>query len=264
MAKRDREKHPVEKKDIPIETIGRTSVTSERREVTGESIENWIPKTELGKKVKNKEITDVNEVLDKGLPILEAEIVDKLVPGLEYVLLNIGQSKGKFGGGKKSIWKQTQKKTKEGNKPSFFTLAVVGNRNGYVGIGQGKAKETVPAREKATKNAKLNIIKIRRGCGDWACNCGEPHSIPFKVYGRCGSVKVYLSPAPKGAGLVADMETKKILEMVGIKDVRSNAFGQTRSRLNLAMACFEALKQLLIIKVPETYMKKGGVVEGSL
>ena len=54
------------------------------------------------------------------------------------------------------------RKTAEGNKPHFAALAVVGNKNGYVGIGYGKARETVPAREKAVRNAKLNVIKIRR------------------------------------------------------------------------------------------------------
>ncbi|MEW6063181.1 MAG: 30S ribosomal protein S5 [Nanoarchaeota archaeon] len=262
MAKRNREKHPVGSEGVQPEP--RKVVGVDKKETTEEVIEKWIPKTEIGKRVKNNQITDINELLDKGLPILESEIVDKLIPGLEHILLNIGQSKGKFGGGKKSIWKQTQKKTKEGNKPKFSTLAVVGNKNGYIGIGQGKAKETVPAREKAVKNAKINIIKIRRGCGDWACNCGEAHSIPFKVYGRCGGVRIHLSPAPKGTGIVADEESKKILEMVGIKDAYSNAFGQTRSRLNLIKACFEALKHLLTTKVQGSYIKKGGVVEGSL
>jgi len=118
---------------------------------TAEAVSDWIPKTEFGRKVKSGEIKDIDEILDKGGKILEAEIVDALLPDLEYELITIGQSKGKFGGGKRSIWKQTQKKTKEGNKPKFATVAVVGNRKGYVGIGYGKAKETVPAREKAIR-----------------------------------------------------------------------------------------------------------------
>ena len=157
----------------------------------------WTPRTELGKKVKAGEITNIDEILDKGLRILEPEIVDALLPDLESDLLAIGQSKGKFGGGKKSIWRQTQKKSKEGNKPSFTTMAVVGNRDGYVGLGTGKAKETMPAREKATRRAKLNIIKIKRGCGSWECGCGEQHSIPFAAKGKCGSVEFFLKPSPK-------------------------------------------------------------------
>src|SRR3989338_336 len=127
--------------------------------------DSWKPKTELGKKVKNGDISTIDYILDRGLPLLEPQIVDMLLPGLQVDLLEVGQSKGKFGGGKRSIWRQTQKKSKEGNKPSFATVAVCGDGNGYVGIGLGKAKETVPAREKATRKAKLNIIKIKRGCG---------------------------------------------------------------------------------------------------
>ena len=62
----------------------------------------------------------------------------------------IGQARGKFGGGQRRIFKQTQKKTREGNKPHFTTTAVTGNKDGYIGMGAGKAKETVPARELAS------------------------------------------------------------------------------------------------------------------
>ena len=109
---------------------------------------------------------------------------------LKNDLLLIGQSKGKFGGGARRIFKQTQKKTPEGNKPSFACAAVVGNEDGYVGVGSGKSKDTVPAREKAIRRAKLNLFKIRRGCGSWECNCKTHHSIPFETEGKCGSVSI--------------------------------------------------------------------------
>ena len=110
-----------------------------------------------------------------------------MLKDLQTNFLEIGQSKGKFGGGKRTIWRTTQKKTKEGNKSSFTAMAIVGNKDGFIGIGTGKAKETMPAREKAVRQAKLNIIKIKRGCGSWACNCREPHSLPFAVQGKNGS-----------------------------------------------------------------------------
>ena len=81
---------------------------------------------------------------------------------------------------KEAFGNKLKKKTKEGNKPKFATIAVIGNKNGYVGLGYGKAKETVPAREKAIRNAKLSIMKIRRGCGSWECGCKEPHSLTFQ------------------------------------------------------------------------------------
>src|SRR3989344_3469918 len=91
----------------------------------------WKPKTALGRKVKDGTITDISQILDKGIKILESEIVDILVPDIEKELLLVGQSKGKFGGGQRRIFKQTQKKTKDGNVPKFSTIAVVGNKNGY-------------------------------------------------------------------------------------------------------------------------------------
>lgn len=224
--------------------------------------ESWQPKTEMGLKVKAGEINNIEEILDSGKKIMEVEIVDMLVPGLESDLLMIGQSKGKFGGGKRRIFKQTQKKTCEGNKPKFSTIAVVGNKNGIVGLGYGKSKETVPAREKAFRNAKLNIIKIRRGCGSWQCSCKESHTIPFKVEGKCGSAKMILMPAPKGTGLCIENECKKILKLAGIKDVWSQTSGQTGTKTNLVFACLDALMELMKTKIKHDDIEHLNIIEG--
>jgi len=226
--------------------------------------EAWSPKTGIGKKIKAGEITKIDEILDKGLKILEPEIVDVLLPNLKTELLLIGQSKGKFGGGQRRVFRQTQKKTREGNKPNFAAYAVVGNGDGYVGIGYGKSRETVPAREKAIRNAKLNIIKIRRGCGSWQCSCGEPHSIPFNIQAKCGSSIVKIMPAPKGKGLCIEKECQKILDIAGIKDVWSKTKGQTKIKTNLILACFDALKQLSSTRVQQRYYKNLGIVEGAI
>jgi len=227
-------------------------------------VEGWHPKTSIGKDVKAKNITDIDQILDNGFKILEQEIVDVLLPDISTDLLLVGQSKGKFGGGQRRIFRQTQKKTKEGNKPKFATFAVSGNENGYIGIGYGKSKETVPAREKAIRNSKLNIMKIKRGCGSWQCGCGLAHSIPFTIEGKCGSVKVKFMPAPKGTGLRAEPECAKILKLAGIKDVWSKTFGKTSTKLNLIKACIAALKQLVDIKIKEEDTKKLGIIEGKL
>ncbi len=226
--------------------------------------EAWNPKTGIGKRVKSGEITKVDDILDNGLKILEPEIVDALLPDLKTELLLIGQSKGKFGGGQRRVFRQTQKKTSEGNKPKFATYAVVGNNNGYVGIGYGKSRETVPAREKAIRNAKLNIIKIKRGCGSWQCSCGEPHSIPFRIQSKCGSSVIKIMPAPKGKGLCIEKECQKILDMAGIRDVWSKTKGQSRIKTNLIMACFNALKQLSSIRVQQRYYKNLSIAEGAI
>jgi len=203
---------------------------------------SWNPKTALGKEVKAKKIKNIDEILDKKRKILEAEIVDSLID-IKTDLISIGQSKGKFGGGKRRAWRQTQKKTKEGNIPKFSTMAVVGDENGHVGIGTGDAKETLPARDKAIRKAKLNITKVKRACGAFDCACSEPHTIPFEVSGKEGSVKVVLIPAPQGTGLVVADQLKKILQLAGIKDVYSKTFGKKRTTFNLVKACINALEK---------------------
>ena len=224
--------------------------------------EAWQPKTILAKKVKSAEINSIDMILNQGMRIMEAEIVDALIPNLQSDLILVGQSKGKFGGGKRSIWRQTQKKTSEGNKPKFSTVAVIGNKDGYVGIGFGKSKETVPAREKAIRQAKTNILNVIRGCGSWECGCGTPHSIPFKVEGKCGSVKIQLIPAPRGTGLCVEKECSKIISLAGIKDIYAKTYGKSGTKLNLVRACTNALTKLSQLKIHPEYIKACGIKEG--
>ncbi|MEK6848698.1 MAG: 30S ribosomal protein S5, partial [Nanoarchaeota archaeon] len=220
-------------------------LTREEKEIAAK-LEQWNPRTKLGKLVRDRKITDIKEVVGK-YKILESEVIDTLIKINSDIVL-IGQAKGKFGGGKRRAWKQTQKKTKEGNVPTFACLAVVGNKEGYMGVGYGRAKETLPARTKALRKAKLNLMSVERGCGSFNCACKEKHSIPFKVDGKCGSVRIILFPAPQGTGLVIGDECKKVLRLAGIKDIYSDSFGQTRSTINLIMACVDALKKLADIK----------------
>ena len=236
--------------EVPVERLGKEEMMKRRREEDKKRRqESWVPKTKLGRDVKEGRITSIDSIFEKSVPILEAEIVDKLIPDLQSDLIAIGQSKGKFGGGKRRAWRQTQKKTAEGNVPSFSTMAIVGDCNGHIGVGMGKAKETLPAREKAIRDAKLNLMRIRRGCGSFNCACDEKHSIPSKVQGKCGSAKITLIPAPKGTGLVIEDECKKIMKLAGVKDIYSRTAGQTRTKFNLAKACVKALENTTKIKI---------------
>ena len=241
------EEVPLEKEEeTPKEKISEEETKEVRRPFQGKSkeeiISEWEPKTKLGKDVKDDKIINIDEILDNGKKILEEQIVDKLL-NLNTDLISIGQAKGKFGGGKRRAWRQTQKKTQEGNIPTFSTMVVVGDGNGHVGIGEGKAKETLPARDKAIRKAKLNIIKIERSCSGFDCACNELHTVPFKVTGKSGSVRVTLIPAPQGTGLVVANEIKKILKLAGIKDVYSKTSGRRRTTFNMIKACYEALKK---------------------
>jgi small subunit ribosomal protein S5 len=141
-----------------------------------------------------------------------------------------------------------QRMTDSGRRTKFRVTAVVGNRNGYVGIGTGKASQVAPAIQKAINDAKLNIFKVQRGCGSWECGCGGEHSLPFKVTGSCGSVRVMLIPGPKGLGIVAGDVAKRVIELAGVNDVWSFTKGQTKTTVNFAKATYEALKKTMYIK----------------
>lgn len=210
----------------------------------GDKVSGWVPKTELGKDVVKGKYKSLAEVLDKGEIILEPEIVDYLVPEIEDELIYIGGSPGKGGGIRRTPTKMTARMHKSGRRFKLTALAVVGNRDGIVGVGKANSSEHRIAIEKAMDQAKLNVINVKRGCGSWECNCGKDHSIPFKTEGKVGSVTTRLSPTPVGVGIVADDESKKILRLAGIKDVWTKTFGLTATRTNLAFSVFEALKSL--------------------
>jgi small subunit ribosomal protein S5 len=200
------------------------------------SIELWQPKTEIGRAVKEGKITNIVEILRAGRPILEPEIVDALVPNLQQELLHL---------------KIVQKMHKSGRRSKYWVLVAVGNGDGLVGVGDEKSREIAMAITKAAKVAKQRLIEVKRGCGSWECGCGRPHSVPFKVTGKSGSVEVTLIPAPRGLGIVAPEIPRAILRLAGIKDVWFFSRGETRTRVNFAYATLEALRQTTKISVPQ-------------
>ncbi|HEC76161.1 MAG TPA: 30S ribosomal protein S5 [Thermoplasmatales archaeon] len=211
--------------------------------------EEWIPKTRLGKMVMSGEITSMGQVLRSGLPIREVEIVDMLLPELEDEVIDVNM---------------VQRMTDSGRRTKFRVVVVVGNKNGYVGIGQAKDREVGMAIRKAVEKAKLNIIEVNRGCGSWECGCGKPHTLPFKVTGKCGSVRITLKPAPKGVGLAVGNVAKIVLGLAGIEDAWGFTKGQTRTTINYAKAVYDALKNTAIYKTPEELKKKLDIVEGAV
>jgi small subunit ribosomal protein S5 len=227
-----------------VPTEAKKEIAEEVKAPVREERKSFASKTWLGKSVLNGEITDIDDILNKHLKILEPEIVDYLIPNLQTDFLYIGQSKGKLGGGKRRIIKNTQKVTAKAKRQHFTAMAVVGDGKGHIGIGKGSALESVTAKDKAVKRAKLNLIKIKFGCGSWECACKSSHSIPFKISGKSGSVHVTIMPAPKGIGFCVADDIKIILKLVGVKDVWSRVYGQTGTRINLGYATFDALKSL--------------------
>jgi len=204
----------------------------------------WVPRTQLGKDVIEGKYKTIDDVFASGKVILEPEIVDYLVPNLQQEIIYIGGTPGKGGGIRRTATKMTARMHKSGRRMTLNALVVVGNGDGVIGIGGASSQEHRIAIEKATKQAKLNVIRVKRGCGSWECNCGGNHSIPYKTEAKRGSVTVKFQPTPKGVGVVSDKESKKIFNMAGIKDIWVNASGQTGTRKNLAYAIFDALKKL--------------------
>jgi small subunit ribosomal protein S5 len=195
--------------------------------------DEWEPSTKLGMMVKQGKFSNLSEVFASDLTIMEEEIIDHLMPELEEEVIDINL---------------VQRMHKSGRRVRFRATVVVGDGKGFIGLGKAKAKEVGPAIRKAIVNAKLNVIEIKDGCGSWECLCGTDHSVPYKVTGSSGSVRVTLMPAPKGIGLVASDVIKKILRVAGIKDVWVRTSGSTRTKVNAANATYDALKRLSLVK----------------
>jgi small subunit ribosomal protein S5 len=212
-----------------------------RRERAPErSLEQWVPKTQLGKMIQEGRITSIEEIFMGGLQLRESQIVDALLPDLQEEVININL---------------VQKQTDAGEKSRFKAIVAVGNRDGYIGLGGGKASQVRTAIEKAAVDARLKIVPIRRGCGSWECGCGKPHSVPFQVEGKCGGAKIVIVPGPRGLGLVASEGAKVILGLAGIKDCWTRSRGSTRTVPSFAYAIFDALKKTYGLITPTDWVK---------
>jgi small subunit ribosomal protein S5 len=210
-----------------------------RREKREEKVfdkDAWIPKTELGKRVKSGELASLDDVFKLGKKIMEPEVVDYFITDLKMKVIDV---------------KKTTRVTRAGRHFSFRVSVIIGDGNGHIGVGTGKNIERIIAQEKAIKDAKLNIVPVRRGCGSWECNCSKKHSVPYKVMGKCASLRVELLPAPNGIGLAVSDTIKPIFDLVGIKDLWSNTRGATDTKLNFTRATIDALYKISDLKTKE-------------
>ena len=137
------------------------------------------------------------------------------------------------------------KVVKGGRNFSFAALVVVGNRNGEVGFGYGKANEVPPSVEKAIKEGRKSLNKINL----------EGNTIPHQVTGRFGSTRIVLIPADPGTGVIAGGSARPVLELAGVHDVLSKIYGSTNPR-NVVKATMNAL---LSLKSREEIEKLRGV-----
>jgi small subunit ribosomal protein S5 len=209
----------------------------------------WVPRTELGRKVHAGQITTIAEALRSGLPLRESQIVDKLLPGLHDEVLDVNM---------------VQRMTDSGRRFKFAVTVVVGNGDGYVGLGRAKGREVGPTIRRAIDRAKLQLVEVFRGCGSWECGCGRPHTVPFLVSGRSGSVVVTFKPAPRGVGLAVGDVAKPVLRFAGITDAWGYTEGHTKTTVNYAQAAFQTLVALSELKITPEDAQRLKVVRGGV
>jgi small subunit ribosomal protein S5 len=137
------------------------------------------------------------------------------------------------------------KVVKGGRRFSFSAIVVVGDGNGHIGVGLGKANEVVNAITKATEKAKKEIIRINL----------TGNTIPYVSYGKFGAGKVILKPASPGTGVIAGGPVRAICEVVGIKDILTKVLGSPNPH-NIVKATMTALQAL---EDPATIARKRGI-----
>jgi len=200
----------------------------------------WIPITKLGRLVKNKKISSIEQIYYHSISIKEQEIVDYFLGSkLKDEVIKI---------------MPVQKQTRAGQRTRFKAFVIIGDFNGHVGLGIKTAKEAALAIRGAIVVSKLSIVPARKGY--WGDIDGEPHTVPIKVTGKCGSVRLRCIPAPKGTGVVAGKIPKKLLTVAGYKDVFTSSKGHTRTIGNFAKATFQAISSTYNFLTPDLWSEQ--------
>jgi small subunit ribosomal protein S5 len=132
---------------------------------------------------------------------------------------------------------RVSKKTKGGNRISFSALVVVGNKNGKVGVGLGKAVDVTSAMRKAVKYAQKHLIDVPM----------KGTTIPHEIRIKLGAAKLLLKPAPEGSGVIAGGPVRAVVEAAGIRDIVGKILG-TANKASNVYAAFAALKQLKAVE----------------
>eukprot|EP00960_Hanusia_phi_P057058 763445-Hanusia_phi.AAC.1 len=146
-----------------------------------------------------------------------------------------------------------QKQTRAGQRTKFKAIVAVGDYKGLLGLGIKSSKEAGIAIKGAIITAKMAIIPAKKG--HWNFDSGTPYTIPVKLTGKSGSVRLRCIPAPKGSGIVAGKVPKKLLSMAGYTDIFTSSKGHTRTIGNFAKATFNAVYLTYGFNAPEYWIK---------
>jgi len=213
-----------------------------RRGPGGPPKDDWTPKTKLGRLVKYGYISSLEEIYTHSIPIKESPIVDMLIKAQNATLSD-------------EVMKiiSVQKQTKAGQRTRFKAVVVIGDQAGHVGLGIKVAKEVQIAIKGALIVAKLMLVPVRRGY--WGNKIGKVHTVACKSTGKGGSIRVKLTPAPRGTGIVAAPIPKKILQFAGIEDVYTSSTGHTRTPENFIKATYDALCHTYMYLSPDLWTK---------
>jgi len=195
--------------------------------------EMWVPCTKLGRLVKEGKIAKIDDIYFYSLAIKEAGIVDFFLKDLKDEVMKI---------------QPVQKQTSAGQRMKFKAFVIVGDMDGHVGLGVKGAKEVATAIRGAILKAKLSVVPVLRGF--WGNKIGREHTVPCKVTGKCGSVRMRLIPAPRGTGLVASRASKRVLQYAGIEDVYTATRGATSTMGNFIKATFYAIRNTYTYNFP--------------
>jgi len=193
-----------------------------------QELEKVQPKSVIGTLAKNNKLDNVKGIFADSRQLREHFIASKIMPNYTE---------------QKLASKSVQKQTRSGQSTKTKVTVAIGNQTGMVGLASGRGADSQGAVTSALAKCTRNIICVRNGYWGTENSNSKPHTIPNKVTGKCGSVRVRLLPAPPGRSIVANKNHSKILSLAGIQDVFVKSRGYTSTTENHVKALLNALEK---------------------